>query len=321
VADVFLSYAREDKETAHRLAEAMEARGFEVWWDAEIPPGETWDRMIERELSAARCAVVLWSKTSVGKTWVRTEATEAQKRSVLIPALIDAVEQPIAFRLTQTVSLVGWEGQDDHRGFRQLLSAVERLVRNPAIAPEAALREAENEQRPALRRKVESPAEKPVPPPPGAKRRSWPLLVGLGGVAAVAAVGFLVIGQEKQATTANRVVSTAEAVRPTPEPAVKDLQPASRDAGPAVENVPGRYPFTSQRYLTESDLRNMPSNELKIMRNEIFARHGYIFNTDAMKRYFSRQPWYRPESNDVIDRLSPIELANVQTIKAAEKGR
>ncbi len=65
----------------------------------------------------------------------------------------------------------------------------------------------------------------------------------------------------------------------------------------------------------------MSSPELKIMRNEIFARHGYIFKTDAMKRYFSRQPWYRPESDNVVDRLSPIELANVETIKAAEQSR
>jgi hypothetical protein len=92
VAHVFLSYAREDKETAHRLADAIEAHGWSVWWDSEIPPGETWDEMIERELGAARCAVVMWSKTSVGKTWVRAEAGEALKRRILIPVLIHAVE-------------------------------------------------------------------------------------------------------------------------------------------------------------------------------------------------------------------------------------
>ncbi len=323
MADVFLSYAREDKETAGRLADAMEARGFDVWWDAEIPPGETWDRMIERELTAARCAVVLWSKTAVGKTWVRTEATEAQKRGVLIPVLIDAVEQPIAFRLTQTVSLVGWGGEDDHRGFRQLLGAVERLARDPATAPEAALREVKNERPPPnTQGKAEPVPDRPPPSPPEAKPRRWPLLAGLGSAAAVAAVaavaGFLVLGQEKQVTHPKTAVS---AVEPAPGADVKDLKPASRADGPAVANVPGKYPVTSRRYLSDSDLRDMPSGDLKIMRNEIFARHGYIFKTAAMKAYFSRQPWYRPGSHDVIDRLSPIELANVETIKAVEKGR
>ena len=148
VGDVFLSYAREDKETAHRLADAIEARGFSVWWDAEIPPGKTWDQMIEQELAAAHCAVVLWSKTSVRKTWVRAEANEALKRGILIPALIDAVEPPIAFRLTQAASLAGWRGEDDHPGFQQLLGAVERLVRDPSVEPQAALQAASIDRRP-----------------------------------------------------------------------------------------------------------------------------------------------------------------------------
>ncbi len=316
MADVFLSYAREDKETAHRLADALEARGFDVWWDAEIPPGETWDRMIERELAAARCAVVLWSRISVAKTWVRTEATEAQKRGLLIPVLIDDAEQPIAFRLTQTVSLAGWVGEDDHMGFRQLLGAVERLVRDPAIGPDDALRDAEPEPDrrpdPGLRRDLRRPA---------AKRRRWPWLAGAGAVAAAAVAGIVAIGEQKPADPPETPVPVAEPARPEPERDLPDFQPAVGADRGAVSDIPGKYPFTSQRYLTREELSSFSDAELKLMRNEIFARHGYIFKTDAMNRYFSRQPWYRPQSDNVIDRLSPIELANVTTIKAAEKRR
>jgi hypothetical protein len=303
VADVFLSYAREDKERAHRLADAIEARGFDVWWDAEIPPGETWDQMIERELAAARCAVVLWSMTSIGKTWVRTEATEAQKRRVLIPVLLDDVEQPIAFRLTQTVSLVGWDGDDDHPGFQQLLGAVERLVEDPATPPETALRDAKSElPTPGEHRHRQRPT-----PPPAKKARRWPLVAGVGGLAVAAAVFFTYGALDRTA--------------PPRDPDPGDLKPASRADEPAAVGVPGRYPFTSERYLSASDLRALSDAELRIMRNEIFARHGYIFKTDAMRRYFSQQPWYRPESHNVADRLSPIELANVETIKAVENSR
>jgi len=42
MADVFLSYAREDQAFAQRLAQALEAEGFSVWWDRTIPPGKTW---------------------------------------------------------------------------------------------------------------------------------------------------------------------------------------------------------------------------------------------------------------------------------------
>ena len=61
----------------------------------------------------------------------------------------------------------------------------------------------------------------------------------------------------------------------------------------------GLYGFASERLLTESDVAGMTSYELKIMRNEIFARHGYIFKTKPMRDYFSAQPWYKGLYDDV----------------------
>lgn len=104
MADIFLSYAREDKGAAHRLADALQAGGWSVWWDCEIRPGETWDQKIEHELVAARC--------------VRVEASEALRRRILIPVLMDAVEPPLAFRMIQAASLLDWRGEQDHPGFK-----------------------------------------------------------------------------------------------------------------------------------------------------------------------------------------------------------
>ena len=75
--DVCMSYAREDRERARVLAQALQSCGWSVWWDPEILPGETWDEVIERELAAARCVVVLWSSQSIGKKWVRRAADDA----------------------------------------------------------------------------------------------------------------------------------------------------------------------------------------------------------------------------------------------------
>lgn len=83
---------------------------------------------------------------------------------------------------------------------------------------------------------------------------------------------------------------------------------------------PGKYPEGSKIYLDESDLVvYYGKDELKIMRNEIFARHGYIFQTDDMRTYFSKQSWYKPERTNVDNLLSKIEKKNVLTIKSAEK--
>ena len=82
---------------------------------------------------------------------------------------------------------------------------------------------------------------------------------------------------------------------------------------------PGLYPLASLRYLTPSDLYGMSKWELKIMRNEILARHGYIFKTSAMINYFSRQSWYRPEYVDVSSMMTPMEWQNIALIKEFEK--
>ena len=54
------------------------------------------------------------------------------------------------------------------------------------------------------------------------------------------------------------------------------------------------------------------------MRNEIFARHGYIFKTPEMKSYFSQQSWYHGQYNDVNSMLSAIEKQNIELIRKYE---
>ena len=56
MADIFISYAREDRAIAERLASAIEASGKSVWWDRHIKGGSQFSKDIERELHAAKAA-------------------------------------------------------------------------------------------------------------------------------------------------------------------------------------------------------------------------------------------------------------------------
>jgi len=80
----------------------------------------------------------------------------------------------------------------------------------------------------------------------------------------------------------------------------------------------GNFPQASERYLTYSDVNDLSQWDLKIMRNEIFARHGFIFQTDEMRIYFSNKNWYNPRFYDVNNMLSKIEKENISLIKKYE---
>ena len=80
-------------------------------------------------------------------------------------------------------------------------------------------------------------------------------------------------------------------------------------------NTPGKYPQASDRLLTDSDISGLDKHELLIMKNEIYARYGYIFHYDKFCiEYFSNQPWYHGQVNDVSTKLTNIENLNIALI-------
>ena len=78
MADIFLSYAREDRAGAERIAQALAGRGYNVWWDRDIPAGPSYTQVIEQALTSAKCVLVLWSAASVASSWVQDEAREGR---------------------------------------------------------------------------------------------------------------------------------------------------------------------------------------------------------------------------------------------------
>jgi hypothetical protein len=135
MADVFLSYAREDRVTAEAIAAALKRAGWNVWWDTRITPGLGFEEVIERELTASRCVVVLWSAAAIGSSWVRNEAAEALERGVLAPVLIGAVKIPIAFRHVHTADLVGWDGESANDEWQRVLERIAALTSGDDAQP------------------------------------------------------------------------------------------------------------------------------------------------------------------------------------------
>jgi len=132
---IFISYASEDRERARILAQALEQRGWPVWWDREIPLGKAFDEVIEENLARAQCVLVLWSEASVGSRWVRAEASAAAARGVLIPVLLEQdVKIPLQFRLLHAADLSDWDGDPRHPEFSSFSAHIETML---SAAPDA----------------------------------------------------------------------------------------------------------------------------------------------------------------------------------------
>jgi hypothetical protein len=127
MSDIFLSYDDLDRDRIRLLVETLEARGWSVWWDHEISAGDSFSLVIERELEAAQCVIVAWTRTSVESDWVRAEANEAWKRGKLVPVLLDRVTPPMPFGQIHAADLVDWD-REGHPGFAKFIADLQRRM-------------------------------------------------------------------------------------------------------------------------------------------------------------------------------------------------
>lgn len=388
MVDVFISYSRDNKARVADIAAAVAAAGYDVWWDAELPPHRSYGDVIAEKIGSAKAAIVVWSHTSAASEWVRAEADVARNQKKLVQTAIDDVMPPLPFNQIQFADLSDWNGDPGHSGWRKVLMSLEELCGREAVVAAA-------------------PVARPVAPPPVQPEREaaptaqkssflpWALL-GLAAIA-VALLAWKLL--QPAATPPEQAAAPAETTAPaapsTEAPAKTGGQPAEaftlaamiddpdgftnirasgstqaaivgkvlegekfltyrqpgpwwrvrkadgttgfmfrkyirlvegngvtatpQPAGPMPTGVGGSgvvIPDSSERPLTAEELGNYSALELRIARNEIFARRGLRFKDPALRAHFAQFGWYRPTTDTVS--LSPTEKANVALLKSAE---
>jgi TIR domain/FHA domain len=148
MADIFVSYKREDRPRVEPIVALLEAKGWTVWYDRRLIGGESWNAAIRRELRAARCVVVGWSIRSIDPRAGQYVLAEAHwglsKNKPVIGALLERVGLPVPFNTIQCVDLVGWRGQPDTPSAVALVRAIghklpRRRLPPPAVAGSVSL--------------------------------------------------------------------------------------------------------------------------------------------------------------------------------------
>jgi hypothetical protein len=79
-----------------------------------------------------------------------------------------------------------------------------------------------------------------------------------------------------------------------------------------------RFNFTSAMLLNDGQFRRMKKSTLRIMRNEILARQGYVFKSKDLQDYFKQFSWYHPLQGSDYQQPSWLEMLNLQLIQGEE---
>lgn len=137
MADIFISYSRDDRLRIEKLAAALEADGFDIWWDKNIAGGAEFSKETEARLTEAKIVLVAWSKTSIQSNWVADEATEGRDRGCLVPIAIDDVKPKLGFRQFQTIAFERWNGDETSPEYIELKTALTAQLTGAAPTPVA----------------------------------------------------------------------------------------------------------------------------------------------------------------------------------------
>ncbi len=139
MADIFVSYAHANQRRVKPISKGLTDAGFSLWWDDHLRAGDDFTLIIERELAAAKCAVVVWSEAARNSLWVRAEANEALDAGKLVQVRVDGAKPPLPFTMVHMHDLTDWRGGRADQPWPHVESAAGAFARGKPAAPDPRL--------------------------------------------------------------------------------------------------------------------------------------------------------------------------------------
>ncbi len=129
MAQIFISYSKKDRRRIEPILNGLEAEGLSYWIDENLMPSErTWTAMIQAELEACGCVLVLWSPHAVASQEVEAEALYGLYEGKFAQALIDDCRLNYRVERLQYADLRGWSGDRSVPEWVKLIAALRARV-------------------------------------------------------------------------------------------------------------------------------------------------------------------------------------------------
>lgn len=124
MSHIFISYSHYDSDYAHRLADTLQASGFDIWIDARIDYGSQWPLMIQEQLDSCQAFLLIMTPRSFASGWVQSELQRAsRKQKTIFPLLLEGEEPWLSVESTQYYDVRGGALPD-----AKFYSALEKVV-------------------------------------------------------------------------------------------------------------------------------------------------------------------------------------------------
>lgn len=131
--DVFVSYKRQERPRVEAMVDALRELKFEVWFDARLASGETFDDEINQQVRAAKAVLVCWSPGANASDWVRAEATIGRQRGVLCACILEPCDLTPPFNLVHAEDLSKGSFTAANPSWVKLVDQLGQMVGRPAL--------------------------------------------------------------------------------------------------------------------------------------------------------------------------------------------
>jgi hypothetical protein len=128
VADVFISYKREDRSRVALIADVLSDLGLTSWFDASLISGDSWETVINREVGAASAMLVCWTPQAVGSVQVMREVLLGVTRRMLAPVFLEKCLLPQGLHGKHVADLSNWNLSLNDPDWLAVLTRLERLT-------------------------------------------------------------------------------------------------------------------------------------------------------------------------------------------------
>ena len=133
MTDLYIAYAREDRDRLRLFADMLAYEGWNVWMDPS-DPGAGDSVVTDAKLNGAGAIVAVWSERARRSEVVRSEAATGLYKNKLIQVRIDPGAPPRPFDQVELIDLSQWHGAYDDANWRKLILALKRSVGEPQAA-------------------------------------------------------------------------------------------------------------------------------------------------------------------------------------------